>query len=307
MTFIEVLARRRVPFRTSGVEVQLNCPWCPERRGEEDFNFCLHINTHSGAGHCWHASCEFKGRHLLFLVLKKLQIQTNELVLEGEAPEEAPPEPVELPRDFQVLSKAYDDLDRQALQYLTRRGITREQILRNRIGVSYQGRFAYRIIFPVWVGKELKFINARDFTGNQVPKYLNTRGDKYLFHFNPKAEICILSEGAFKALRIAQIVGPGFTSASLLGHDLTKNQLEQLQDSSCQQIVLWPDPDMVGRKGMLKIADTLSENWNGAVEIVWPVTTPADEQTLEDLGTLLKAKASYGWSLRQQILLNKNA
>ena len=304
MTFQEILYRRRIPFRQSASdrnEIHLNCPFCPERRGERDYNFCLHINVLNGAGHCWHASCDFKGRHILFLVLRKLSIQTDELTSGGDV-EETPPEPVTLPRDFQLLTKAYDNLDRQALNYLLKRGITREQIAENKIGVSYSGNLAYRIIFPVLVGKELKGIVARDFTGNQQPKYLNSKGDKYLYHFDPKAEVCILSEGVFKALRIARVTGAN--SAALLGHDLTPVQLDQLQKSSCRRLILWPDPDLVGRKGVLGIIEKLSDLWDGTLEVVWPIRTPADEMTLEDLGTSLNHIEINSWSLHQKVLLN---
>jgi hypothetical protein len=306
MTFLDILQRRQVPFRRSGEdpdEIRICCPFCTENGETPDTRFRLGINIRNGAAHCF--NCDFKGRHVQLLVLRRLQVQTEGLELEGvEAPVKAP-EPIALPKDFQVLDRTYDVLDRQALNYLLKRGITRKQIIHNRIGVSLVGKLGYRIIFPVWVGKELKGLVARDFTGTQKPKYLNSGGDKYLYHFNPKARTCVLSEGAFKALRIARVLDdPEACSAALLGHDLTTIQLGQLLESKCERVILWPDPDAVGRKGVIGIADKLSEGWSGTVEIAWPIDAPADEMPLSDIRILLKETKIYNWSLRQIVLLN---
>jgi len=296
MTLLDALSRRKIRFRRSGSEIQVNCPWCLENRGEADTSFCFHLNVRSGAGHCWHASCGYKGRHVIPALLRQLNIQAR---VDTDAVEQPEPiaEPVELPDDFQVLTKATDDLDLKARRYLLHdRGITMEQIGRYRIGISYTGRYAYRIIMPVWVDKKLRGIVARDFTGRQQPKYLNSKGDKYLFGFDANAETVVLAEGIFKALRLQQA---GWPAAALLGHDLTDIQLEQLQNSKCQKAILFPDPDPVGRQGVIHIADKLANAWSGKVEVVWPVVLPADEMPLEALrGVQIQP---FNWAVSQRL------
>lgn len=300
MTFLENLSRRRIRFHRShgdANEIQLCCPFCPDYGESADTRFRLSINIANGAGICF--NCGYKSRHVIFALLKKWNIIRD---LEEEKPEPAiAVEPVKLPKDFQLLSKAYDALDRIALKYLLQRGITQKQIHARGIGVSYCGRYAYRIVMPVWVNETLRGVVARDFTGQQKPKYLNSVGDKYLYGFDPQSESCILVEGIFKALRVE--LATGLPTAALLGHDLTPIQLKQIQESKCRKITLFPDPDLVGRRGVARIADTLKEEWSGELNIIWPVRTPADEMTL---AALQKVTAQpYSWSLCHRLLLNQ--
>lgn len=296
MTFLDTLSRNRVRYRRSpgSNEVQLCCPFC----GDHEFRFS--VNIRSGAGHCWHASCGYKSRYAVFTVLRQLKIAADSLDTEG-ADAQTPPEPVVLPKDFQLLTRVYDDLDRKALNYLLRdRKISRSQIKERKIGVSYCGRYAYRVIIPVLVADQLKGIVARDFTGTQKPKYLNSKGEKYLYGFDPTADTCVLAEGVFKSLRLELA---GFSSAALLGHDLTDTQFAQLKNSACRKVILFPDPDPVGRRGVANIADKLVDDWSGEVQIIWPVTKPADEMPLVDLRAV--TPQPYDWGLAQQILLQK--
>ena len=289
MTFVDSLIRSRIPHRRTGHEVSLNCPFCPKNRGVVDFKYGCHVNTNSGAGKCWHTQCGWKSWRAITEVLLELRMSTE---VDGvDAP--VIHEPVKLPRDFLPLTKAYDDLDRAALRYVRKRGISPRQIRERGFGVSYIDKYAYRIVMPVYVKRELKAIVARDFTGRQEPKYLNSKGEKYLFGFDPEEKTVVLAEGIFKALRIEL---SGRPAAALLGHDITPIQIEQLKDSRCEKVVFWPDVDLVGRRGVheaaIKLLDT---TWKGTVEVAWPVTKPADEMTLEELRDT--PSVPYDWGL----------
>ena len=206
--------------------------------------------------------------------------------------------PLELPKDFQPLDRPMDDMDRMARRYLVGRGVTAGQIERHGIGCSFGGRYAYRIIFPIWWGNALKMLVCRTFAGGE-PRYLNSRGDKWLYGFNPAEETVVLSEGVFKALRIATATGLG--SAALLGHNITPVQLGQLKASSCRKVILWPDPDMAGRLGAVKVADKLMDEWGGDIQVVWPVANPADEMPLKDIAVVANMARRYGWSMAREL------
>ena len=308
MTFRDILQRNRIPYRQSPShtdEITLHCPFCSSQ--SSDRRFLLGVNTRSGAGHCWNASCGWKSRHAVMLLLRHFRISDRAEAGVDEIPDTPSLEPVTLPEDFMPLRRAEDDLDRMALNYLRRRGILPAQIASKNIGVSYTGRYAYRIVFPVICNKALKAIVARDFTGAQKPKYLGSLGEKFLFNFDSRARTCVLSEGAFKALRIEQVVGPDVSSAALLGHDLTPQQLEQIQNSACQKVILYPDPDSVGRKGVVTIGDHLMEEWKKQVFLVWPVLLPADEAPLADIQTALRSGMNkFSWGSRQRLLVAEN-
>jgi DNA primase len=158
-------------------------------------------------------------------------------------------------------------------------------------------------VFPIYRDKALLGFNTRDFTSRQTPKYLISKGlIKPLYNFDAKSETVILSEGIIKALRIAQVTN--FNSAALLGHDLTDLQLEQIQASQCQHVILYPDLDMVGRRGALCIADKLSEHWNGSVSFVWPISGPADDVALPILKSdISNNRIPYSGITRCKILL----
>lgn len=298
MTFQEALLRRRIKFRTSGdrSKILLNCPFCSSRGKPADDKFRLCVHATQGWGRCVH--CDWKRKTAVFAVLKELGI--NDSVNGFDEKPIQKDEPVFLPVDFQLLHRAYDDLDRQAKKYLIDRGVTEEQIIEKKIGVSYSGRFAYRIIFPVYNGSKLVGLNGRDFTGAGKPKYLTSKGEKSFYGFDSKAHTLVLSEGCFKALRIAQVTKA--CSAALLGHDLTNLQLEQLKASKCERIVLYPDIDEVGKKGFAKIADRLMEEFSATVSICWPVTLPADDAPLKEIKTLIENPLPYNWGTRQKLL-----
>jgi DNA primase len=94
-------------------------------------------------------------------------------------------------------------------------------------------------------------------------------------------------------------------SAALLGHDLTDIQLAQIQRSKCRSITLWPDADLVGRRGFIKIADKLSEHWHGDVHMMWPVPGPADDVPLRAIRLALTTVVPYTARIRHRMLLEK--
>ena len=304
MTFTEVLLRKGIKFRISGSDrgkCSVCCPFCTERGKERDTQFRLCVHVTQLWGKCLH--CEWSHRYAVAPVLKQLGIiATN--VTGAEHAEDPHVEPVVLPKDFQILTRVYDDLDIQARDYILKRGVTKEQIRECTIGVSYIGKYAYRILFPIYVGEELRGINARDFTGQGIPKYLLSRGDKFLYRFDPQRKTVVFSEGVIKALRIQQVVD--FGSSALLGHDLTEQQWQQLRESACEHVILYPDLDPVGKRGVTHIADKLLESWKGKVSVVWPVRLPADELPLEELKAVMAGNVvPYTQALRRKMTLKK--
>ena len=234
--------------------------------------------------------CEWKSPKSIPNLLKAFRIAEIPHGFEEDF-EELIAERVELPVDFRLLCDPIDDLDRQAMAYLVRRRVSPSQMRTHGIGVSYVGRYAYRILFLARDGKELISINARDFTGRRIPKYLNSRGDKGIFAFNPTSKRIVLCEGAIKALCIRRAIA--VSAGALLGSTLTDRQLRQLSESACEEIVLYPDPDAPGLAGVVKIADKLREGWRGSVKVAWPVDLPADEADLSDIRRAVESAVEY--------------
>jgi hypothetical protein len=296
MTLQDALMRRGIRWRAAANNhLAMCCLFCPDRGESPDERYRLYINLQTGKAYCF--NCLFSSNFGFAAVLRKLQFQTSiELAPSQQEQPEAPPE---LPDDFQCLATTSCDLDRKARRYLLSRGITPGQIRDKNIGVSLIGRLSYRIIFPVTAGRELRGVVARDFTGQQEPKYLNSFGTKSLYNSHKSAMRAVLSEGVFKALRIERL-GLGFSSMATLGRDITESQIEQLQAMKCKEVVIWPDPDRPGRRGAVAMADKMTEA-GLLVGIVWPVHVPADEEDLEQMLDTWKNISGYSWALRQKL------
>ena len=238
MKLVDLLSRRGIPYQRSPsepAEIRICCPFCLENGESADTHFRLGLNLVKGVGHCF--NCDWKSRKAVSALLRWLKVSGS---VEEETIEENPDSgTIELPEGFARLKRIRDDLDHLVFQYLRKdRRITKQQILDKGIGVSYQGRYAYRVVIPVRdAAKELRGFVARSFVG-ATPKYLNSPGEKYLFNVNPMAERVILAEGIFKALRLEQAF-PEWQCCALLGHDLTPTQEAQLRDSRVRQFLLW--------------------------------------------------------------------
>lgn len=304
MTLVEALQRGRVKFQTSDdpSEIRICCPFCSDRGETPDTRFRLGVNI-NGLAHCF--NCGWSGRKAIGYILRRLEVAATEIDGLGDLEPRKPQAPPELPSDFMVLDQVHDGYDRMARRYLLNRGVLPEQIQTKRIGVSYVGRYAYRIVFPVWDGKKLRALVTRDFTGRREPRYLNSTGDKYLYNFSTSKAKVVLVEGIFKALRLEQ-VAEGYRCMALLGHDITAPQVEQLirirEARGAVSVLLWPDPDRVGRKGMVKVADVLSE-FGFPVEVMLGLKLPADEQAVPSLRMELEQGRRVRWGVAAKCLL----
>lgn len=305
MTLRDLLVRRGLRFHNHAFksdEIFICCPFCTERGETPDTRYRLGVNVRNGEGHCF--NCGYASRYAAQAVVRRLHENPDALELERGSQTVSPDvrKFERLPKDFQLLTEADTDLDKRARRYVLDRGVTLRQLEEKQIGVSFVGRYAYRVIFPVLYKSKVRGFQARDFTGSQEPKYLTSQGEKGVYNLAGKPETVVLSEGVFKALRIEQVISDG-VSGSLLGSSLTPYQLEQLKKARVKNVILWPDPDRAGRKGCIAISEQLEqERFN--VGVVWPITQPADEAPLEHLrNSWNHCVQVFSWGLRQRLML----
>jgi DNA primase len=251
-------------------EYVLCCPFCPEKIGDEDLKYKLGFNIRSGDAHCFRCNWGFRRFGVKALAEK---IDMLDVVDElGELPEKEEikaPDNVDLPEGFDLLYPPPDDDDewgQQAYKYLHSRHIKKWQIKKHKIGYCITGRYAFRIVLPVYWGKKLKGLVGRAFA-DQEPKYLNTPGMKCIYGI-PKVKehkVAILVEGSFDRYSIERALGPYNHSdtGALLGHSLTDFQLWQLK--GYKTLILWPDGDTPGIKGMIKVAEQVKKDF----ELFW--------------------------------------
>lgn len=179
----------------------LRCPLCIERKGSPDKKRALMYDFDSSFFRCYR--CGAWG-------------YTNE---QGETRAPLPPAPlvdapeVELPEGF-VSLRTIDDLMSfsarrlgPALRYLEGRGVSFEIAADIGIGFCAAGKYANRVVIPVYDGERLVGWSARDITGRAERKYENAPGmmrDRMLFNMNAIARVTaqplICAEGGFDAL-----------------------------------------------------------------------------------------------------------
>ncbi len=252
MTFLEFLSSQGVAFKRHSWkpnEVWICCPFCNDER------YRLGVNIASGMGHCFNGTCNFRARNVsqAFATRFRVTLADQDTV----DPQETPKVSVHLPDDFERLTEqSIDPLFRRAKKYAYRRGLTDLLAKRWRVGVSLSGRYSYRVIFPIFYERQLVGMVGRDFTGTQTPKYLMSSGKKFIWGARAKAEL-VLAEGIFKAINIEKATG--LPAGAMLGHTITQEMQEQLNELGVRRILIWPDPDRAGVLGLSRVCNQLQE------------------------------------------------
>lgn len=180
-----------------GPEYQYWCPFCIDRLGSESDGRKLWLNVAKQVAHCFR--CAYGTRDLLrfFRDLNGGALRYEELaLLRGEVtPPEAdvasavldilvrhsaadtPPRPVPVPPEMRRLAPHAGAVKkpvalRRAFRYLRERGITATQIVQFDLGFCVEGRYAQRLIFPVFQNGARVYFTSR-YCGAHRLKALN--------------------------------------------------------------------------------------------------------------------------------------
>ena len=146
--------------KLSNDEYYFKCPACDHRKHK------LAINLDKNAFHCW--ICDYRGRSIRRLVrrfgsynqLQKWDGISNrtdlerfaDLFMEREHREDKTK--VELPEEFTSLcSESIPATGLAAFKYLQKRGLTKADILKWKIGYCFSGEYRNRIIVPSFNSK----------------------------------------------------------------------------------------------------------------------------------------------------------
>lgn len=193
--------------RTKGDEVVFFCPRHGAKSGRRDGQ--LSVNLKTDWFHCW--SCGFGGKNLIPLLILRGKTEVLEEYrkeLQSKRPE-AKPERVyqvpTLPAEFKSLLRPTDSpWYSRAMAYLSRRGVTAEDILRWKLGYCEDGDYRQRIIVPSFNRDgELNFFVGRLFMGEGM-RYKHGDFNKdivfneYLIDWERSV---VLTEGPFDAIK----------------------------------------------------------------------------------------------------------
>jgi len=218
----------------SNNEHLFQCPFCKHHKRK------FSVNIQRGVYKCW--ICDQKGRNLYRLVRKfgsqkdreawkafsgeKTDLNDFESLFE-EAEEDSFEQIVEMPPNFHTLTGNVHF--RVPLQYLEKRGISRKDILKWKIGFCSDGPFKGRIIIPSFnENGDLNYFIARTFT-DEYRRYKNPPVSRDIvfneLYVDFDKEVMIV-EGAFDAVKAdnaVPILGSTIRETSRLFKKIVQN------------------------------------------------------------------------------------
>jgi DNA primase len=306
MTLEEILGARGIEYTESGNEININCPFCVEMGTSQDSKLRLGINLTKDVAHCF--NCGWGSKHGTFKkILEALDIRglSDEEEIEKSDKVEEETFASELPKGFERLWPVPKDEDcRAAYKYLKQRRVSDKQIKKNRIGITFVSKYRYRIIFPIYVDKELHGFVGRDYTEKQALRYKNSIGKKTLYNLPKKQQrIAMLFEGIFDCLAGERVLRKyGVDCLALLGKSIKDSQVELL--SGYEEVIIIPDIDHDGMKASLRVAEKLKDKFEVYFGFLksWKDTSKALEKgDIKAIKNLLRKRQRYSESLRRKL------
>ena len=214
-------------FYHSGGEMLFHCPYCDHHKKK------LSVNIEKNVFKCWicdasgtdlgkivHRFADFQARQEWSELCGKVDISAFENLF--KPPEEKREATVSLPDEFVSLTnKSLLPSNNLALHYLQSRGLTREDILKWKIGYCGSGEYHGRVVFPSF-NKDgyVNYFVTRAY-GNGWPKYKNSPTSRDIvfndLYVDWNSDI-VLVEGPFDAVKAGN-------SIPLLGSTLRQNSL----------------------------------------------------------------------------------
>lgn len=188
-------------------------------------------------------------------------------------------EPVRLPAE---ASSVFDDglpLARFALQYLTEvRGMTREEVNRYQIKFAHEGRYARRIVWPLYEGDQLVYFVARRFMWGAGRPYdypeFRRRNLAPVYTGSDRRLTLVLVEGVFEIPRIRRL---GYSVMPLLGATINPSQVRKIARRNFERYIVFLD-----REAVQKSIDIARQLRNERLDACYVYSRGPDSDELEE-------------------------
>jgi len=284
-----------------GNELAFYCPFCNHHKQK------LQVNTESQKWHCW--NCNSGGKKLTSL-LRKLDVDRKTIFIIREiygdsnwTPQQEDADTkvfISLPKEFISLAeepKGFNPEYKNAMYYLTQRGISIKDIIKYNIGYCKEGLYAQRIIIPSYNSdSSLNYFVSRSYYPENKMKYKNPPISKNIVCFESQVnwkEPIILCEGVFDAITIKRNAIP------LLGKFPSKQLVEKIFMSGVSDIIISLDNDAVTEA--LKAAEYFRKN-GIQVKMMYLKDKDAADMGYEKFYEELKKTKEFS---SEELLLNK--
>tara|TARA_B100000683_G_C12493462_1_gene555383 strand:+ start:1873 stop:2817 length:945 start_codon:yes stop_codon:yes gene_type:complete len=242
-----------------GLNYQLSCPFCAKKSSSSKKKF--HVRLDDFRYHCW--VCGAKGKNIWALV-KRLKpglegvpnVKTTKNFFIKEEEEVS----IELPPGLVPVFRKSKDPDVKSVQnYLKKRGISTQKMIRWRIMTSTSGQFRRRALIPSFDDDgKLNYYVARSIDENTF-RYKNAKVKKTEIIFNEIdvnwSKPIVIVEGVFDAIKcpenVIPLLGSSISKRSKLYKKIVKNQSD---------VIISLDPDLPEKA--YQVAKTISEGGN---------------------------------------------
>ena len=230
--------------RTARGNQSYHCPFCNHHKPKLEVNFTENKKGYN-PWHCW--VCGKKGKTIKGL-FKSLKVSSNKfielskLIKTGSEVEEVIVQnTVELPKEFKPIINNSDLTAKKAYNYLRKRNIIKDDILKYNLGYCDFGRYANMIIIPSYdKDGTLNYFTGRSFEKDPFIKYRNPDCSRDIIPFelfiNWDSPL-VLCEGPFDAMAIKRNAIP------LLGKNIQSNLLKKIVQSTVEKIYIALDTD----------------------------------------------------------------
>lgn len=231
---------------TSKGNYAYHCPFCNHHKPKLEINFSEN-DKGENPWHCW--TCNKKGKSLVTLFKAihadpdKIKELKPYLKISSSDITQIKSSILKLPKEFKPLINISDNdiVGKHALNYVKKRGITEDDILKYNIGYCEGGKYNNMIIVPSYDSNgNLNYFTARNFDKNSTLKYKNPDVSRDIIPFelfiNWEVPL-ILCEGMFDAIAIKRNVIP------LLGKNIQSNLMKKIVTSVVKKIYIALDKD----------------------------------------------------------------
>jgi len=233
--------------RTSKGNQSYHCPFCNHHKPKLEINFTENKKC-DNPWHCW--VCDKRGRKLQTLFkqidaspehkkeLKNL-VKSRDWIRE----EITISSQVELPQEYLPILDNDNILAKHALNYLKKRNLTEEDILKYNIGYCERGPYSNMLIIPSYNSEgKLNYFTSRSFKKDSFIKYKNPDVSRDIVPFENMINWelpVILCEGPFDAIAIKR------NSIPLLGKNIQNSLMKKLVLSKVNKIYIALDQDAI--------------------------------------------------------------
>lgn len=206
------------------------CPFC----GNQRYN--LEVSKTKEVVHCW--ACGWGGKAKTFLLLNKLPADFDGWVQTVPETKAQKKETVGIDTFVRIDWKTHEKM-------LKSKGICEADIDRYNLLYATEGKYKKCLIIPLYEGNRLVYTVARH---TILGRYLNPIVEKKAlvpYYLGKKNRYMLyLCEGALDAIVINKC---GFSSAPLLGTQLSEEQIDKIKSFGFNQVVVALDGDVFGK------------------------------------------------------------